>query len=411
MSYFPNMPFIDAAREYSVRGDGTGDQTIAINAALTAAGSFVSKAGRATVILPAGNIVVSSTLTIPPGVIIRGNGKNSTVLNASVPGSVFVLTAPGLGSGIMDLGVKGTVPGAVITDNNISGLQECSIERINIEGGSGGNIVNGVVLSGSGASGYYNRVKNCRINFCRSAAVSLIGSNALGAELWDLNIGGSTSLGYPTNGVAANNTGAFSAVEVNTLGCQTGFFIQNCGGAYFTRCGADTSVTNNWFINVTSTMVTSDIGLGIVMLLNGCWASNSQGAGSRGYRITNGSTSPLHVIATGCQGVYNNAFGLSFTGNPANGASLSQISIAGGLFTANDKGGSTALGHGIYINNAYAAVTGVSASNNIGAGGDYGVFFDTGAYGRSGNNIGVGNSGGAVVHIAAGSSAVSANDM
>jgi hypothetical protein len=82
---------------YGADGTGGADSTVAIQAALTHAGTFVNPntyyaaqgKGGTIVFVPAGNYTLSATLTVPTGVSLIGAGKTSTIFTSSVNGPVI----------------------------------------------------------------------------------------------------------------------------------------------------------------------------------------------------------------------------------------------------------------------------------------------------------------------------------
>lgn len=81
--------------DYGAKGDGSTDDTAAINAAITAAtAAGVSGAMGAIVFFPAGKYKVTSTITLSSPVIIRGSGIGSTLIQpaSNSVDPVFLLT-------------------------------------------------------------------------------------------------------------------------------------------------------------------------------------------------------------------------------------------------------------------------------------------------------------------------------
>jgi hypothetical protein len=105
-------PFYNV-RDYGAVGDGKSDDTAAIVEAIAAAGPSSEPTGD-TVFLPAGKYLVSSTITVPPGLTLLGAGWNTPGSQANVfAGSwVFVragadfspVTIAGSGGSVRNLG-------------------------------------------------------------------------------------------------------------------------------------------------------------------------------------------------------------------------------------------------------------------------------------------------------------------
>ncbi len=99
--------------DYGATGDGATDDTAAINAAISAAAPSSSPTGY-TVLLPAGRYRVTSTLTVPPGLTLQGDGWNTPGSQANVFAGSWIyvgegadfspITISGSGGAIRNLG-------------------------------------------------------------------------------------------------------------------------------------------------------------------------------------------------------------------------------------------------------------------------------------------------------------------
>jgi len=105
---------------YGAVGDGTTDDTAAINAALAAAyaksqGTLVLpydniRTGGATVFLPAGKYKTTSTLNLYDGVTLEGAGRFSTIITSSYNGPIIrnvIANYDAFGMGIKNLSIQG----------------------------------------------------------------------------------------------------------------------------------------------------------------------------------------------------------------------------------------------------------------------------------------------------------------
>ena len=80
--------------DFGAAGNGTTDDTAAINAAIAAAAPSSSPTGH-TVHLPAGKYRVSSTLTVPPGLTLQGDGWNTPGSQANVFAGSWIYVGEG----------------------------------------------------------------------------------------------------------------------------------------------------------------------------------------------------------------------------------------------------------------------------------------------------------------------------
>jgi hypothetical protein len=85
-----NRPLPYLVDDYGADPTGTVDSTSAITAALTAASSSASACG--TVLLGLGTYLTSSTLTIPVGVTLQGQGWTASTISKNTPGDVLLST-------------------------------------------------------------------------------------------------------------------------------------------------------------------------------------------------------------------------------------------------------------------------------------------------------------------------------
>ena len=86
-------PFFNV-RDFGAAGNGSTDDTAAITAAIAAAAPSTAPTGD-TVFLPAGKYRVSSTLTVPPGVTLRGAGWNTPGAQVNVFAGTWIYVEEG----------------------------------------------------------------------------------------------------------------------------------------------------------------------------------------------------------------------------------------------------------------------------------------------------------------------------
>jgi hypothetical protein len=108
------QPWFDV-KSYGATGNGTTDDTTAVQAAITAA---AAASGR--VAFPPGTYKLSSTLTSPGVVTLRGVGKGSVLRAATATFNLIELTASNDGSSIIDLTFQGAATDDTTTQFAIS---------------------------------------------------------------------------------------------------------------------------------------------------------------------------------------------------------------------------------------------------------------------------------------------------
>ena len=202
--------------DYGAVGDGSTDSTTAIQAALDAASATTFR----DVLLPAGNFIISETLTIPEGVTLRGQGNRTP----------YALGTEGLPSSITKVS---TMAGTAI---KLSGKRSC--------------LSNLGVFSEAGATGdgIWIAANYCRLSHVASNGHSVagirigaIGAGALNCNAWYLDhvtasYNGSHGVivddqftAYPLNDA---NAGTYISGELRSNG-DDGLFVGNCFGNTF----------------------------------------------------------------------------------------------------------------------------------------------------------------------------------
>lgn len=280
--------------------------TAAINAALTAAAT----AG-GVVLLHEGTYAINATLTIPAKVILRGQGKNATVLQASGLGTVPILAFPNTESGLealtidLNFGARGTL---ATNDITISGTYVVFdlIRIINMTSSGNGTVftINDTVPQGTGAL----TIRNSELSF------------------------------------NANNAGSYGFAHHNVLysGCHF----------YFTAANAPNRVivsgTNNGFISVagchfyysstaTSLNVFEDLLTGVTLIVcNNMLHLAGSGTVSNFVYVGQGGTKATitgNVCLTTSTGTIAAASGFGITG-------LSKTTIVGNTGFVGYSGGS-----------------------------------------------------------------------
>lgn len=222
-------------QDYGATGNGSTDDTAAIQAALTA----VQAAGGGTVLFPYGTYKISSALSVPSLVSLLGVGPNASVINQTStsangitynPASLsyasiedLTITGPGSGTGVGVL---------VEANSGAANVTSCSFQDVTISGfGSHGfELVNGV---------------GCQLN---TVNVSSVGGHGL---FLSGGTGNSLSNCFTNGGASTQQGFQLTSANYTTLngckafGCGGGFQVTGGSANQLTGCGADTIVAAN----------------------------------------------------------------------------------------------------------------------------------------------------------------------
>lgn len=197
--------------DYGAVGDGTTDDTAAIQAALNGASASTYR----DVMLPAGNFLISATLTIPEGVSLIGQGNRSAE-SLGVEGQPAKLTKKstmttagvkmsGKRSRLANLGVYSQV--GATGDGIWVAANYCSIVNVSSNGHAGVG-----VRIGATAAGYLN----CNAWYLEQVTASYNGSHGVLID--------DQFTAYPLNDV---NAGTYVGGELRHNG-DDGLFVGNC---------------------------------------------------------------------------------------------------------------------------------------------------------------------------------------
>lgn len=228
---------------YGARGDGTTDDTSAIQRAITAA-----SAANMQTFIPGGHYKLTSTLTIPSSAIIRGAGRNPvngtpTRLNFST------LTGTTLGISI----VSGS--NIVMSDFYLTGRSSGSGDEIAVTGGNRGITLeritvntsttgNGIGLGAAGGASHYvisSVVKN--VTVVGATTGFFIGNSSTSTSFESCYANVCVNYGYMIQGTYLS----FNACAADANGLY-GYVVQNAVGVAFAGCGAENSGRTAWHL-------------------------------------------------------------------------------------------------------------------------------------------------------------------
>jgi Pectate lyase superfamily protein len=354
-------------KNYGAKGDGSTDDTTAIQAAITAAGN----AAGGVVYFPAvaTNYKVTGTLTVPANVTLRGDGPGaSTITTTSATLDVIVLNDTG--SGVCNLHITAAAlpfrtAGAGI--NVAASVYNYWIDNVSIENmwdaihiGNGSTIPNTIWIT------------NTIIHNVGHAAVYL----QSGQNLYVSNvIGWCDSASSSTTGFlwTTQNSVYMSQVTMYKLG--TGFIIQPAGAntvqyGWFVNCSADTCATRGWLFDA-SNNASSVIQM---MMLYNCWGASS---GTNDGLLFNGSPGTIrNIYIDGFQSYSNGTNGIAVF------AGTSQIDFHACRCTGNSVV-TPNTNYGIYVAGGITNFSIRGCRSGAFAGftnrQSYGIFLDTGA--------------------------------
>lgn len=115
----PPVPFIDVkAPPYNAAGDGTTDDTVTINSALTAA----SNAGGGVVYIPPSNYKITNRITVPANVLLMGAGRVSKFVSSIPAGLTEMVRLGGDYAAISNMWLTGTGQGDGSSVNGSRGI-------------------------------------------------------------------------------------------------------------------------------------------------------------------------------------------------------------------------------------------------------------------------------------------------
>jgi Pectate lyase superfamily protein/Right handed beta helix region len=289
---------------YGAQGDGTTDDTAAIQAAIDAA----QAAGGGVVFLPSGSFAVGSTLRITAsGVGIRGVGATSEILGTAVDGDIIYAgrgdDAPHAVQEVFfeHFTVRAAVPktsGAAIYCEYAERFRIDDVKAATQEAAStANNLYDGF---------YFRYFDTCLLSnviaACSHTGLTLFGrpDQSYGAGLW--LIGGSRVLGCATGVHIAGSSGGIAFEDVDIIGNGTNVLIDDSESGtanrelFFNQCWVDSA---------------GEVGVDIrrngvnVLQFNCCWVASSglkttgHPAGANIHAHPGAIVNPVSVIVSG----------------------------------------------------------------------------------------------------------------
>ena len=387
-----------SVKDYGAAGDGTTDDTLAIQNTISAVGA----AGGGTVFFPTGTYKTTSKLTInSDAVYLKGAGRKASILAPAAMATDHVLFDTVAQGGLSDMAI---VPSGTQTGTTSASIHMYNSHNVTLDNFWIYDKCQTGVLADGGAAQFLTTISNFEIGLCASYGIQ-VGSASYYAQ--DVTI---------LNGIVAS--------------CYNGILLVNCSGVYVTSVDALTCtgagvatypVTGN---RVTACFFTevlcdaSSAGYGFLFGDNGgkvtdinvvnCWAATNFLSGFICSVNCNG------ILISSSRVINNKQHGIFLQGG-------ANYTITGNQIGMNSMQGS-ALYHGIAV---AAGISHFTIESNfiggpLGAIGNitsnlqnYGVFVSTGAsdfYNILGNDL-TGNVGGALSNGATGTTYFVANNL
>lgn len=276
-------------KQFGATGDGSTDDTAAINAALASL-QLPSYERGGVLYFPAGHYRCSSTIAVTswsaPGesgsalhnIIVRGDGPGCTILDFSLApdGTSGISFNHGAHFGVEDIEISGKLPS-----------------------GSSAGSGSGIVIADSSGNSSLFALRNLRIQFFGRNGIQI--KNAYMGTLEDIWSAGNAGNGIELDGFhtsidarrcyASNNSGIGWVINgvtySNFSSCGSddnhiGYAISNVAGVHFSGCGAEENSTDAWLVNANAS---SGVGLpdqiwdvhGLV--LTSCFSTGNNTAG------------------------------------------------------------------------------------------------------------------------------------
>lgn len=322
--------------QYGAKGDGSTDDTAAIQAAINAA----QTAGGGTVFFPAGTYKISTTLTVThDNIQLFGAGRGSQIVASSTFPAAQMLWVEGKGTSTPRYGFRAEdLLFSCMVATGVTGLQIDStywacLTRVDIEGVYAVN----VYLNGTGVFGAYTSFRDCHIGPVPGGP-------------------GSGGIGVLTS---SHEWSYFSGCTINWFSLSGGIGIkfQNgnnvVDGTTFDEC--DTSVLCYFTYNNNFTSCQFDRGITRFINLNGCRSTTVQGCYFGAFA---GSGSKNMIDVSGSD-PYNRAN--VFANNTINANSIGSLGWTNWITEASGTGGNYP---NLYIGNNVASL-GISRQTGI----------------------------------------------
>lgn len=333
-------------KSYGATGDGSTDDTAAINLAIAAC----TTATGGTIFFPKGTYIVTATLTdIPSNTTLCGENRGASIISAKttfVSGDIIRCVSGGDSVTIRDIFITSQsatarTSGASINSN---GCHDVHIHSINIYYPYVG------VLVGGGSSKFYMndfdiKVPTALTTSANSASIHINNLTTGDTYIGRGNCESASGAGKAQYGIRIQTTGYIQLDHVACTAADVGLAINPGAGTetainiFVAFCLFDTCVTNG--ATFTTTLAANKIRQ---VRFTDCWFSGTTAGNGMLFTVTAGVIDDISF--NNCRVLSNFNHGISTAG--AGIASLTNLSVSGSIIAGNSVAGS-AVSHGVNI--------------------------------------------------------------
>lgn len=280
---------------FGAKGDGTTDDTDAINAAIEAMPSIANSYGGASGVLyfPAGRFITRGGHIIPANkrMQIRGDGTYITILNAMASANTDIMTIKSPNSGLTEMTIDGnrnqnTAGDCLVLDNAYTYARNCGLTNA---------AQNGISIGKSkGAIGHI--LSDVYVSYAKQYGIKVFAGPSTDGVWCNVNVGPTGRSGVRLDSGAQNlanvhvwGAGTDSATE------RSGFHIttSNC---HFANCESETNRGYGWFFE----------GIGSRgNCLSGCYSWGNGAAGIYAWGNPGGVISGSTIYDNGVNNTYS----------------------------------------------------------------------------------------------------------
>ena len=313
-----------SVKDFGAVGDGYTDDTVAIKAAIAAAQTY---AGGNSILFPAGNYLISSTLSISSSSVqLVGEGRAISRITANFA-TTNIIQFNGVNySGVKQLSINSSVARTANAAIYIASSHNIIIENIGLEN----NMWNGIQIEG-GTDQFLTTVNDFEIDSGNIGI--LVGSNAIASDTWIQN----GVINACTNaGISFIEASGIYLYGIDIINCNVGLITSPTSGKTVSALFADAVLCDSCWSNGFN-FLTSGGNVSEVVMSN-CWGS------------TNGTRSP------------NNGNGMYFG---QGSGKISAISVTNSIFYNNQGGGIFVQGATkVNITNCIVTTNSTRSANN-----------------------------------------------